>query len=486
MIATGTAPLAAPPRAATGRPTRVLFVYRFFNYMEPLGILYLSAALKKAGHETHFYDVGIEPEADLAAFFDRVKPDVVAYSTTTGMHRYYAALNRRLKASGRSFVALFGGPHPTYEPTFIEDEGVDVACQGEGEGPIVDLADAIRDGARIAGIANLSVKAADGAVTRACVRPFIADLDEIPFPDRELIYKYNHYRKLSTKYVLASRGCPYDCTYCFNHALEAIYEGKGKFIRRRSVANLIAELKDVVRTPNTKRVFFIDDVFLIEKKWSLAFCDAYAKEIGVPFMACTRIELVTEEIARALKKANINTLVFAVESADPVTRRETLKRDMDDALIVERAEILRRNGIPFYTQNMLGLPGESLDDCLKTLKFNAKLRPGYAWASIFQPYPGTELGKRVSAEGLLETPGADVPEHYYHDTLLKIDDRREIRNLQKWFSIAVAYPFLIPVIERIIRLPGNGMFAWLWQLFRGYAYLFKIRWMSLSDVLLRN
>ncbi len=465
--------------------TRVLFVYRFFNYMEPLGILYLSAALKKAGHETHFFDVGIEPERDLAAFFDRVKPDVVAYSTTSGMHKYYAALNRRLKATGREFVALFGGPHPTYEPEFILEDGVDVACQGEGEGAIVDLADAIRDRKPFDGVANLSVKREDGTVARNPVRPFIADLDSIPFPDRDLIYKYNHYRNLSTKYVLTSRGCPYDCTYCFNHALEAIYSGKGKFIRRRSVENLLLELREVVKAPKTRRVFFIDDVFLIDKKWSLRFCDAYAREIGMPFMCCTRIELVNEEIAAALKKANINTLVFAVESADPVTRRETLKRDMDDELILDRVAILKKHGVPFYTQNMLGLPGETFEEAVKTLRFNAKLGPGYAWASIFQPYPGTELGKRVTAQGLVETTG-DVPELYYDRSLLRIANRREIQNLQKWFSIAVAYPFLIPAIERVVKLPGNGLFAWLWQLFRGYAYLFKIRWMSLSDVMLRN
>src|SRR5262249_48233885 len=199
-----------------------------------------------------------------------------------------------------------------------------------------------------------------------------------------------------------------------------------------------------------------------------------------PFMCCTRIELVNDEIAAALKRANINTLVFAVESADPTTRREMLKRDMDDELIFERAAILKKHGVPYYTQNMLGLPGETLDDCLTPLRFNARLRPGYAWASIFQPYPGTELGRRAVAGGLVETT-APIPELYYGDSLVRNERRHEIENLQRWFSIGVAFPFLIPLIERMIRLPGNNLFLfrWIWQLFRGYAYLFKLRWMSL-------
>jgi anaerobic magnesium-protoporphyrin IX monomethyl ester cyclase len=463
--------------------SRVLFVYKFFNYMEPLGIMYLSSALKNAGHDTHFVDVGID--RDPLGEIRRFRPDIIAFSTTTGFHRYYADLNRDLKRQLPPYLALFGGPHPTYYPEYIEEEGIDAICQGEGELPMVDFAGAVGRGEDWTAIPNLWTKK-DGTIRRNEMRPTIEDLDSIAFPDREMVYRYKTYRRLSTKYVLTARGCPFKCTYCFNHALEKMYEGKGAFIRRRSVANVMAELAEVQRLGTPERIFFVDDVFTLHKRWIREFAPVYAKECGLPFMCCTRINLVDETIARALREANVLTVVFAVETADEAFRNGILKREMTDDEMYRGVEHLRKHGIPFYTQSMVGLPGETIEDAFRTMRLNARFRPAYAWSSLFQPYPRTELGEYAADEGYFGGDPAQIPRFYYDGSPLRLERKNEIENLQKLFALAVRFPKLEPLWRLLVKAPRNKVYDVVWQAYRGFVYLFRLKWMSPRDAFLRN
>jgi radical SAM superfamily enzyme YgiQ (UPF0313 family) len=464
--------------------SRVVFVYKFFNFMEPLGIMYLSSALKNAGHETHFVDVGIDP--NYVEEIRRFRPDVVAFSTTTGFHRFYADLNRELKNALPPYVALFGGPHPTYYPEFVEEEGVDAICQGEGEGAMVDFADAIASGGDWSRIPNVWAKRG-GEITKNEMRPTIEDLDSIAFPDRELVYRYKSYRKLSTKYVLTARGCPFKCTYCFNHALEKMYEGKGSFIRRRSVENVMAELREVVEKGNPDRIFFVDDVFTLHKKWVREFAPVYKRECGLPFMCCTRINLVDEPVAQALREANALTVVFAVETADEALRNGVLKREMTDDEMFAGVELLRKYGIKFYTQSMVGLPGETIEDAFATMRLNAKFKPTYAWSSMFQPYPRTELGQFAADQGYFEGDATNrIPLFYYEGSPLRLERKHEIENLQKLFALAVRYPKLEPLWRLLVKAPKNRLYDVVWQAYRGWIYLFRLKWMSPRDAFLKN
>ncbi len=463
--------------------SRVLFVYKFFNYMEPLGIMYLSSALKKAGHETAFVDVGIEkdPEGEIR----RLRPDIIAYSTTTGFHRFYADLNRRLKTVLPPYVSLFGGPHPTYYPEYVEEEGIDAICQGEGEGAMVDFANAIGSGEDWTRIPNIWAKRG-GEIVKNEMRPTIEDLDSIPFPDRDLVYRYKSYRRLSTKYVLTARGCPFKCTYCFNHALEKMYEGKGTFIRRRSIGNVMAELKEVMEKGRPDRIFFVDDVFTLHKRWIREFAPVYRRECGLPFMCCTRINLVDESIAQALREANALTVVFAVETADEAFRNGILKREMTDDEMFQGVQHLRKYGIPFYTQSMVGLPGETIEHAFRTMRLNARFKPAYAWSSMFQPYPRTELGEYAADQGYFAGDPEQIPVYYYDRSPLKLDRKNEIENLQKLFALAVKFPRLEPLFRLLVKAPRNRAYDVVWQTYRGFVYLFRLKWMSPRDAFLRN
>lgn len=119
------------------RRMKVLFLDEYLP-QEMLGIMWLSRAIKDAGHETKALFV---PDKDWVAKVKEYNPDVVCYSVTTGMHVYLAELNQRVKAELPHVVSVFGGPHTTFTPEYIETPGIDIICRGEGEQAIVELLD---------------------------------------------------------------------------------------------------------------------------------------------------------------------------------------------------------------------------------------------------------------------------------------------------------------------------------------------------------
>jgi len=161
----------------------LLFVLKEVD-QEPHGVLRLSSILKGAGHEVDLVVATKEDPVDAAL---RLKPDLVGYSVYTGTQRYYLELNRRIKAELPVF-SIFGGPHPTFFPEMIEEEGVDGVCRGEGEYATLDLLNALQGGEPFEGIQNWWFRL-NGNIVRNPFRPLVRDLDQLPFADRDLLYQ---------------------------------------------------------------------------------------------------------------------------------------------------------------------------------------------------------------------------------------------------------------------------------------------------------
>lgn len=442
---------------------RVLFVVTE-SYVEPLGAMYLSAALKEAGHQ-----VDIALAKDVFAEMERFEPHIVGFSAMTGGHQSFVRLNQEIKKHFK-VLSIMGGAHPTFFPQVIEEPGLDMVCVGEGEGAIVELADRMAKGEPTTDIKNLWVKK-DGDIYKNEVRPFITDLDSIPFPDRELAHKYWKVSEWPVSYFFAIRGCPFNCTYCFNHAYYELYRGKGKRVRYRSVNNLITEIKGVAKDPSIKLIYFMDDTFTLDKKWLQEFCDSYKREIKLPFHCHLRPNLVDEEVAGMLKEADCYSIHMAVETADDYLRNEVLKRNISEKEIYQAAELLKKHGIKFMLQNMVGLPGGSLQKDMETLKLNIRLKPDFAEASILQPYPKTEIVEYSKKLGLYDGDVEDI-EGFTRSTVLKIKNKREVYNLQKWFAITVRFPFilrsgLLAVLMRVPPIaPVKLLYWWLYAAYR--------------------
>ena len=245
--------------------------------------------MKQAGHEVSLVVAQHEDPIAVAAGW---QPGIVGYSVMTGSQRAYLELNRRIRQVAPAF-SVFGGPHPTFFPELIEEEGVDGICIGEGEGAMVDLANALSNGGLDPAIPNWHFKL-DGEVIRNPVRPAIVNLDDLPLPDRDLLYSRDPLsRKNKIKHFITSRGCPYNCTYCFNHALFEIYGAKATRFRQRSVDNVIEEVNAVRARYPLEFVVFVDDTFVVSREWLAEFAEKFSREVGLPFFCNTRANLVT-------------------------------------------------------------------------------------------------------------------------------------------------------------------------------------------------
>ena len=454
---------------------KVLFLYRY-EFVEPIGIMALSAFLKQNGHKCDFLDLALEK--DYLNKIQKIRPDIIAYSITTGKHTFYQRINNELKKR-LSFFSIFGGPHATFFPEFVEQEGVDAICRGEGEYPLLELTEKLESGNEYLYIQNLWVKH-NGNIYRNEVRPLIKDLDSLPFPDRGLFDRYDRYKKLRRRMVLSGRGCPYSCSYCFNHSFNRLYEDKGKIIRKRSVDNVIKELMEVRKKYSPRRFQFVDDTFILDQQWCLDFCKRYEEEVGVPFIAYTRVNLVTDEIIKNLKQAGCIVTLYAIESGNDYIRNKVLNRNISEKQIREAVHIYKKYKLRTFTQNMVAIPDETLEMAFETLNINIWCKPEYAGCSIFQPYPGTDLWNYCKNKGYLTDEELD--KSFYKKSILNIKNKREMENLHHLFPTIAAFPFLFPLARLLIRLPFSQLYFCIWHLHRAWGYFFKVKWIDIDEL----
>jgi radical SAM superfamily enzyme YgiQ (UPF0313 family) len=457
---------------------KILFIYKYANY-EPLGLMTLSAILKKAGHQCQYIDVHFE--RNLIAKVKELSPDIIAYSIITGSHKYFWDLNRKLKKH-HNYLALFGGPHCTFFPEFINEEGVDIICRGEGENAIVALANNIHQGKDFTAIPNLWIKK-EGFIYKNDIENLCLNLDEIPFPDRSLVNVYQHYGNMKRRDVITARGCPYNCTYCFNHANKELLRHKGRYVRQRSVENVIEELILLRDKYHSKKFHFQDDVFTVNRKWTLDFCESYRQKINLPFEVQLRVNLIDEEIIRELKNAGCTVAMYGIESGNFPLRKNLLNRNISDEQILNAAELFKKYKIKTMTVNILGLPDETLAMAFETVKLNIRCKPSYAWNSIFQPYPMTKLAEYSKQKNYFDGDVNVFEDSFlYGRSTMKTKDIKMIERLHFLFSVAVSFPFILPFIHLLTKIPLLGFYRLLFFLHRVYAAFFSLKRISFSEI----
>lgn len=432
------------------KPLRVIFVIDKIGFLEILSVPTLSAAVKRAGHQVELIEFGRD-ESRALKDVEAYDPHVVAYSICSNEIDRYLDINTRIK--GRtSALSVFGGPHPTFFPDFVKRRHVDAICRGEGDSAFPRFLEQFGS-SPIKATPNFSIKSGNGDIHESLPDRLIADLDGLPFPDREIVYSKNAFLAASPiKSFFAGRGCPFKCTYCFNHAYHELYRGKGHVVRTKTVEYLLEELSSVSQKYPLAFVKFQDDVFGVKRSWLEEFCEAYPRKIGLPFMCYARPNMVTHEYARYLKEAGCFSVCMAIESGNETVRREILHRRMTDQRIIEASACLKEQGIRLYMVNMVGLPTETEQDMIRTVELNRKAGADFADASIFQPYPGTHITNKCKELGLLDD-GKESFESQFTTSVLNFDPvfKSKVETIHRLFSIMVDHPWvetLYPALSR--------------------------------------
>ena len=303
--------------------------------------------------------------------------------------------------------------------------------------------------------------------------PLIHDLKEIAPPDKEIYYsRYAYFRNYPIKFFMASRGCPFSCSYCANQGLRDLYPNRASYLRAKSPSALLGEIKTVLaRKYPVRTLGFNDDHFSHDLQWLEQFLPAYKKEVGLPFFCAGRIDQLTEEKARVLKEGGCYSFWYGLETAIPEHRAQILDRKMSNEAIEAGMEILHRHGIITQSYNILNYPGETFENALATLDYNTKLRNDFVVSSLFQPFPGTELAREA---GMDEKSGGSQPVadkfNYFAYSPFKQKDSEKIEKTHKLFIAGFRSGLIRKLLPFLVKLPQNPLFDIIFLITFGLDY----------------
>lgn len=427
---------------------------------EHLGLCYLSAVLKKAGHEVDLI-VPSEYKKGKNYLDDMKDADAALFPVAISVEKWFLEKAKEVKEA-LGIPTIFGGPHTTFYPDIINDPNVDFIVQGEAEDAVLELVNALEKKEDPSNILNVGTKEKINPL-----RPLADNLDDIPFADRELYYKkYKFLANLPTKRFMSGRGCPRSCTFCYVPSMRKIYRKEdgsmlGKYLRKRSVRNVINEIKDVRSKYSLHTVRFSDDTFGWHRPWFNEFLKIYKEEINLPFTFLFVAGELDEESIKLLSETNISSVYFGIESGNEKIRNDLYKKKVSNEQIYETARLLNKYKIKFGTYNIIGNPNETVEEAFETIKMNAKIKTNYPNCTIAQPYPNTGLYEYAKDNNLLEfqeNNGKIDFNTMFNNSVLKLEHKKRFENLQKFFYLGSKFPILIPVIKVLIKLPPNPIF----------------------------
>ncbi|MEJ2719791.1 MAG: radical SAM protein [bacterium] len=357
--------------------------------VQPLGLGYIGAALREAGHE-----VEIEILDDPASPVDFSDADVVGISCTTVQYKHGVRIAKAAKAEGKTVI--MGGVHPTTCPEEALNTGcVDYVVRGEGEVTVVELLERLtlgRDFApeTIPGISWVG----NGHVRHNEPRPFITDLDALPFPKRDANWRKNGdiqaYNDVQFP-ITTTRGCPYACKFCDVHIIA------GRRFRMRSVANIVQEAEDLALNYGKTKLLVVDDIINFDPERLIKLCDALI-ERSLPVISGVmgRADhlIAAPKTVERMARAGVRSMFLGIESPQKRVLKAYRKGGKSSPEISEQAvKILKNFGIETWGAFMIGEPGETRRDVEETIDYAKYLNPGVAQFSILTPYPGTEIWK---------------------------------------------------------------------------------------------
>lgn len=382
---------------------KILFFYcstpvEFFGAQYSQGIGYLSAVLKKHRFSTSCLLLTKFKKRKTAEKIEYFKPDLIAITLTTDQFEL-AKLASEFIYHHYKIPVVLGGPHPAVSPEdSLNIKGVLGVCRGEGEFALLELVEALEKNRDYTGIKNFHFKV-DNKIIKNLPRPKLENLDILPFPDRGIQEEFLNYEYAE---FMASRGCPFNCSYCINGFLHEFYKEANKVVIYRSVDNLLREISEVVKRYNSKFLIFHDDTFTLNTQWLKEFSNEYPKHFKLPIQVNGHPQTITKEVVELLKKANVCEVKLGIETGNEGLRRKVLKRNVSNYNIVNAANLLHGQNIKVGAFNIIGLPDETPENIEETIALNKKIMPITTFGhSMFKPYPGTRIYDYCKRKGIL-------------------------------------------------------------------------------------
>jgi anaerobic magnesium-protoporphyrin IX monomethyl ester cyclase len=375
----------------------------------PLGILSICAILRKAGHEVRFIDADIDeirPEY-IQQTIKTFAPQVVGITMSTLQFRSTIETAEMIKRVAEGTVIVVGGPHPSAlkDDILKSCSSIDVVVYGEGEITTVELVRAIEDERSLKGIKGLCFRKGMNVIVNPPREP-IEDLDSLPKPALDLAMPIRQYPgsypvgARPTIQFMASRGCPFHCTFCSN----AVW---GRRLRLRSPESILEEIEGLWKDYRIREVFFQDDTFNMKRDWFEAICSGLIERglnnkmvFRAPFRANEM--LVDRDMLKLAKQAGFWMIFYGVESGSQQIL-DSVKKNLKKEEIERAFKLTKKAGIKTYASFMIGNLGEDRKTVGETIDFALKLNPDFYGFAIATPYPGSQLYEIAQKDGLIRS-----------------------------------------------------------------------------------
>lgn len=424
------------------------------------GISYISSFLKKHGHSTRLIVLskisGKKNTEIIDKYFKIFCPKLICFTAVTTEFPFIKDMAKYIKGKYRGIYLLIGGAHASLNPEEVILESFDALCIGEGEQPTLELISQLEKTESPSGIPNLWIKQKT-RVEKKPARSFLQDLDILPFPDREIWQEWIEERDSQKCSVLLGRGCPFQCTYCCNHAFRKLAEGT--YVRHRSPDSIIKEIEEIViRFSGTKEIYLEVEAIGLNKEWVLGLCsklELFNSKLKQPLFFGSNVRIIPnsdmDEVFAAFKRCNFRFVNIGLESGSERVRREILKRDYSNVDVINTVLSARKHGLKIGFYNMLGIPGETIVDFEETVKINRLCLPDWHLTSIFFPYPGTDLYSLCEKQGLIKKPLEEKMERKKAILDLPGFTKQEIQKSYIWFDYYV-YKGVKPIYKTLSRV----------------------------------
>jgi anaerobic magnesium-protoporphyrin IX monomethyl ester cyclase len=382
---------------------RILFVFPETRYpagQPPLGIACLGAWLRReTGADSALCDMSFEkrPFEALRRRIAEYKPDLVGISVVTPQLSAAVEACAVVRKAAPGAVLAVGGPHATVLPEDTLDRtGADLVYSGEGELGLSRIV----SGEPADGIPGACFRR-NGRIIRVPGLLLVEDLDSLPIPDRSMFDMKRYFSvwysmdrvdpSLRGTSVMATRGCPFGCTFC-QPTLSAIF---GRRIRKRSPEGICDELEDLKARYGLEAFMFEDSTFILEKEWVHAICDEIdRRRLGLRWCCNVRADLLDGDLLLHMKRAGLAKFNMGVESASQRVLDEIYEKGITVEGVLRAVDLARELGISVQGYFMLGAPGETLEEMERTIRFAVENHFDDAVFDITTPFPHTELWNR--------------------------------------------------------------------------------------------
>lgn len=385
------------------------------------------------------------PFAEIARKIILTKSDLVAFSCVTDNYQYQLKCAQAVKAINPKMTTIFGGIHVTAAPKSVLQEGVvDAIAVGEAEYSFLEFLEKCRKNK--SGLL-FPDKGVNGIVFKRNGRTIgqfkegrLVDLNTLPHPSKELFFPSSRIPGNEYK-IITSRGCPYNCTYCFNSVIRQM-RGKSFRIRQRSVDHVLGELLWAKEKFKIKNVFFVDDSFTTNKRWVVEFCRRYQKEINLPFACIANPDYLNEKVVSSLKSAGCQYIQIGIQSLDREIAVEVIHRMVTKRKITRGIALLKKAGIMVQVDHMLGIPGDTIKNQEEAILYYNQNRPDLISVFWLTYYPGAAIVNTALQKGILTKEDIKKIENGIRLEGRSVHDGGSLKDPEPYYSVQFLMNYL--------------------------------------------